>query len=85
MIDLHCHILPGIDDGPELLDESIEMCRIAANDGISKLVCTPHHVIGKYTNTREKILGACPRIHGYKKIGRLELSLLDGRAAFLGK
>jgi len=30
-------------------------------------------------------LGACPRIHGYKKIGRLELSLLDGRAAFLGK
>jgi tyrosine-protein phosphatase YwqE len=29
MIDLHCHILPGIDDGPELLDESIEMCRIA--------------------------------------------------------
>jgi len=31
------------------------------------------------------VLGACPRIHGYKKIGRLELSLLDGRAAFLGK
>jgi protein-tyrosine phosphatase len=57
MIDLHCHILPGIDDGPELLNESIEMCRIAANDGISKVACVPHHVVGKYTNTREKILG----------------------------
>ena len=34
MIDLHLHVLPGVDDGPETLDESIEMCRLAAADGI---------------------------------------------------
>ncbi len=42
MIDIHCHILPGIDDGPSTMDESIEMCRVAAADGIKAIVATPH-------------------------------------------
>lgn len=42
MIDLHLHVLPGIDDGPAALDAAIEMCRIAARDGCSDLVATPH-------------------------------------------
>ena len=48
MIDLHCHILSGIDDGPSTLDESIEMCRIAAADGITTIVATPHFRPGSY-------------------------------------
>lgn len=42
MIDLHCHILPAIDDGPAAMEESLEMGRIAVADGISCLVATPH-------------------------------------------
>ena len=42
MIDLHCHILPGIDDGSFDLSESIEMARIAAADGIKTIVAAPH-------------------------------------------
>jgi protein-tyrosine phosphatase len=42
MIDLHCHILPGLDDGAKNLEEAIEMARIAAHDGITKIVATPH-------------------------------------------
>jgi|WetSurMetagenome_2_1015567.scaffolds.fasta_scaffold02389_4 protein-tyrosine phosphatase len=42
MIDIHCHILPGIDDGPSDMAESIEMARIAAGDGITTIVATPH-------------------------------------------
>lgn len=42
MIDLHCHILPGIDDGPADINISIEMARIAAADGITTIVATPH-------------------------------------------
>jgi len=42
MIDVHCHILPGIDDGPSGFEESIEMCRIAASDGVKKIIATPH-------------------------------------------
>ncbi|MCB9721666.1 MAG: tyrosine protein phosphatase [Candidatus Omnitrophica bacterium] len=43
MIDIHCHILPDIDDGPRTMEESLEMCRIAVADGIKTIVATPHH------------------------------------------
>ena len=42
MVDIHCHILPGIDDGSESWDTTAEMCRIAAEDGITHIVATPH-------------------------------------------
>lgn len=42
MIDLHCHILPGLDDGAENLDEAVGMAKIAEDDGIKKIVATPH-------------------------------------------
>jgi protein-tyrosine phosphatase len=42
VIDLHCHLLPGVDDGPDSLVESIEMCRLAAEDGCRLLFATPH-------------------------------------------
>ncbi len=42
MIDLHCHILAGIDDGPVAMEQSIAMARIAAADGISRIAATPH-------------------------------------------
>ena len=42
MIDIHCHILPGIDDGPQSMEESVSMARIAAEDGITHIVATPH-------------------------------------------
>jgi len=42
MIDLHCHILPGVDDGAGDLDDSIAMARVAAADGIEAVCATPH-------------------------------------------
>lgn len=78
MIDLHCHILPGIDDGPELLDESIEMCRIAVNDGISKAACTPHHVVGKYNNNREKIIRCVKKLQTSLNSEHIPLTLCPG-------
>ncbi len=41
-VDLHTHILPGIDDGARDMQESIEMAKIAAEEGITDIVCTPH-------------------------------------------
>lgn len=43
MIDLHCHILPVTDDGPGDLEESLELVRLAQDDGITDIVATPHH------------------------------------------
>lgn len=42
MIDLHCHILPGVDDGPATLDEALAMARFCAADGITHVFATPH-------------------------------------------
>ena len=42
MIDIHCHILPGIDDGAEDAKESVRMAKVAAEDGITHIVATPH-------------------------------------------
>ena len=46
MIDLHCHLLPNIDDGPKSWEESIEMVSIARQDGIKGTVTTPHWIQG---------------------------------------
>jgi protein-tyrosine phosphatase len=42
MVDIHCHILPGIDDGPQSWELTAAMCRVAALDGITHIVATPH-------------------------------------------
>lgn len=56
MIDLHNHLLPGIDDGAKKVEETLEFLRIARRDGISVVVATPHMKPGVYDNTRETIL-----------------------------
>ena len=55
MIDIHCHILPGTDDGPETIEESLAMCRIAALDGIKVIVATHHFRPGISESSQEKV------------------------------
>ncbi|GEB27122.1 protein-tyrosine phosphatase [Enterococcus casseliflavus] len=56
MIDLHCHILPGIDDGAEDYEASIAMAEQAISQGITHILCTPHHNNGKYTNPKPTVI-----------------------------
>jgi len=56
MIDLHCHMLPGIDDGAPDLRIALEMARIAVGDGITMTACTPHIYPGLYDNTGAQII-----------------------------
>lgn len=55
MIDIHCHILPAIDDGADTLEESVRFCRMAVADGIHSIVTTPHMRDDTYPNTPETI------------------------------
>lgn len=47
-IDMHCHILPNVDDGSRDIEQSVRMLRIAYDDGIRKIIVTPHYHIGRY-------------------------------------
>jgi protein-tyrosine phosphatase len=58
VIDLHCHILPGIDDGAPTLDIALAMARAAVNDGIKIVACTPHIYPGLYENSQHIIAAA---------------------------
>lgn len=58
MIDLHCHYLPGIDDGPETLAQALDLARAAAADGITHAVLTSHVDPGRYPNQRRSLLAA---------------------------
>lgn len=54
-IDIHSHILPGLDDGPRDLPSSLAMLRLAAENGIGTIICTPHYKEGKTENPPEQI------------------------------
>ena len=51
MIDIHHHCLPGVDDGPRTMAESVDLCRMAADEGIETIVATPHVLRGRWKNT----------------------------------
>ncbi len=55
MIDIHCHILPGIDDGSSSWEMTAEMCRLAEQDGITHIVATPHSN-DEYSYDRERYI-----------------------------
>ena len=50
MIDLHSHILPGVDDGAIDLEQALSIARMARDDGIEVMACTPHFMPGLYDN-----------------------------------
>jgi protein-tyrosine phosphatase len=56
MIDLHCHILYGLDDGPGTIEESVQMCQMSYRDGVNTVVATPHALNEPYQNDRNTIL-----------------------------
>jgi protein-tyrosine phosphatase len=79
MIDLHSHILPGVDDGAQTLEDSIEMARKAISQGITHLMCTPHHNNGKYNNPADKIIREVANLQEELDKRGLDLTLLEGQ------
>ncbi|KLJ00722.1 capsular biosynthesis protein [Luteimonas sp. FCS-9] len=78
MFDLHCHLLPGIDDGAVDLDMALEMARMAVADGIEVTACTPHIYPGLYENTGPQIRAAIAALQAQLDAAGIALRLVEG-------
>ena len=76
MIDIHCHLLPGIDDGPGVVADAIAMAQAAVEAGITTTICTPH-MIAQYPNLPEDVVSGVDAF-------RAELASAGGASVVVG-
>jgi protein-tyrosine phosphatase len=77
VIDLHCHVLPGIDDGPQTIDDSVALARAGAAAGICTFVATPH-VSPRYPNTAQDIARLAEQVRERFSAEGLDVDLRTG-------
>jgi len=83
IIDLHTHILPGLDDGADNLETALQMAQIAAQDGITLMAATPHVMRGVYDNSKEKIIQMSRELNRQLADAGINLTLLPGAEYYL--
>ncbi|MGE7587274.1 tyrosine-protein phosphatase [Peribacillus sp. NPDC101480] len=79
MIDIHCHILPGVDDGSADMKESLNMARKAVEAGITHLFATPHHLNEKYVNVKSDIIDRAVRLNESLQQNNIPLTIHPGQ------
>ncbi len=83
MIDIHTHILPGLDDGASDVEESLAMAKIAINDGIHTVIATPHTLNGIYPNSRSQVIASTKDLRVAFAKEQIKLDLFPGSEAHL--
>ncbi|MBR1703409.1 MAG: protein-tyrosine-phosphatase [Lachnospiraceae bacterium] len=77
-IDIHSHILPNMDDGSHSDEESLEMLRIAYEEGTDLIYATPHNMPGKGRPSPEKVYAAVDRLQGLADDAGIPIQILPG-------
>jgi protein-tyrosine phosphatase len=77
MIDLHCHLLPGLDDGPGSVDEALAMARAAVQAGTRTIVATPH-VSARYRNDADRIQASVQELDEQLRAHEIPLEVRPG-------
>jgi len=84
MIDIHSHILPGIDDGSPDMESSIKMVAIAASEGIHTMLATPHFIPGDKEIDRDQVLEKVSELNQYiRQNTDLDMTIYPGEEVFL--
>ncbi|SHK36938.1 protein-tyrosine phosphatase [Anaerobranca californiensis DSM 14826] len=83
LVDTHNHLLPGIDDGAKNIEETIEMCKIAADDGIKKIVATPHYIKGELETEPSVIKGLVGEVNKLLQKQGIDIEILPGHEVFV--
>lgn len=85
MIDIHCHVLPYVDDGAKDLENSIDMIKIAQEDGIKKIIATPHFYTGHYETEYSKIKENVESLNKEIKNRGINVEIFPGQEVFLDR
>jgi protein-tyrosine phosphatase len=85
MIDIHCHILPEIDDGAESIETSLKMLKIAEDDGTKTIIATPHYYTGMYEVAYNDIINHVKFLNEKAKKNNINIEILPGQEVFLNK
>lgn len=83
LIDLHCHILPGVDDGSKDLQMSLDLARVAVDQGISHALLTPHHMDGEYVNHKQDIIEKTNEFQKKLDSNQISLTVFAGQEVHL--
>jgi len=83
MIDIHSHILPGIDDGSKDMEMSIKMLKLAEAKGTKTIVATPHYIWGRYENYYDKIFALYQELKLQAKASGINIEILLGQEVML--
>ena len=78
-IDIHSHILPGIDDGAANLEEALLLAKAAAEDGITDIIATPHYGNGAFMNRAQEIREAVRAFNGELQRAGIPLTVHAGQ------
>uniref|UniRef100_UPI00316ABC9E CpsB/CapC family capsule biosynthesis tyrosine phosphatase n=1 Tax=Lactobacillus acetotolerans TaxID=1600 RepID=UPI00316ABC9E len=79
LVDIHCHILPGIDDGSKDWKTSLKLARDAVKDGVTHAVCTPHTLNGRYLNHKEDVIKLTDEYQERLKEAGIPLTVFPGQ------
>jgi len=79
MIDIHTHILPGLDDGAQTMEDAVLMARAASLEGITDLIATPHHANGSYMNYAADVIEAVDRLNERLQAERVPVTVHPGQ------
>ncbi|KRO26575.1 capsular polysaccharide biosynthesis protein [Lactiplantibacillus fabifermentans DSM 21115] len=82
-VDLHCHILPNIDDGSPTLEDSIELERAAVKDGVRYILATPHHMDRYYMNHGNQIKKQVQQFQEVLNRLKINLTIFPGQEVHL--
>ena len=83
LIDLHCHILPGVDDGSKDLQMSLDLAKVAVDQGISHILVTPHHMDGEYTNHKSDVIKKAAEFQKSLNSEKIPLIVFPGQEVHL--
>lgn len=78
MIDLHTHILPGVDDGVKTMDDAVAFARVASADGVETIVATPHYRDGFFLNPRPEVIAGVAALNARLRAERIPIDVLPG-------